>query len=550
MSKLKNLFVKMSEKLKEVAKKYPITMVIIIILTIISAVCIDNFIIKTRTLMDILFVGTIWAIGTLFSEVFFENKKIKKYISIILSLLISIFFYNYSYNKNVLFNFTQEKTNIIMENTCGCYIICLILLIVYKLSKKSKLDIKEYLLKVFSESFIVGITYIILNIGISAVAGIFITLILDGEFYTIIYRLLIMVLGLFYIPSMISVFSNTENIKVNTFIEKLLLYVILPLTIISIVIIYIYIAKILILWEIPKNIIGRILIAIYLVAIPVWAMTSAIKNEKFNKIINKIPYTYLPLIILEIYSICTRIHQYGFTSSRYLFVIFIVFQLISFFAIIIKKEKNLRELLLVIFVMVIIYLISPINYRVVSNLSQKNILDQYVKNAIEFNNCSKEEKAKYKGAYRYLKEQFDGDKYINTKLTAEDIEELEKNEYYYNDNKYIYKNKSLKEMDISGYSKIYYFESDYNNRYNIDVNNIKITYGEDEEKETKIDLSKLLEKLIEEKGRYYSDDEYFEENNIISIDNSRRIYITNLNFSYDSKREIESLNVEGYMLEK
>lgn len=550
MNKIKNLFLKLSEKIKEVTKKYPFTMVIILILTAIATICFEDFILEWDTLADILFIGTIWSIGTLFSEILFKEKKIIKYVLILLTFIIAIFFHSYINNYNTLFNFSREKTKVIIGNVFATYLSSLLLLIIYKLSKDSKLDIKQYLLNVFSESFIVGITYIILNIGIASVAGIFITLILDGEFYSIIARLLIIAFGTFFIPSMISVFSNTEKIKVNTFIEKLLLYVILPLTIIAIAIVYIYIAKILILRQIPKNVIGRILISIYCVAIPVWAMTSSIEDKRFTKIITKIPYIYIPLILLEIYSIIARIYQYGFTPPRYLVVLFIIFQIISFYVIIIKKEKRLRELILVSLIILVIYLISPLNYRSISNLSQKNILDKYIENGIKFEECSKEEQEKYKGAYKYLKEEYDSDKYINEKLTEEDIENLEKNTYYRNENKYIYEHKTLEEMNIEGYSKMYCFEDGFEHNDKIDTQNIKIVYGEIEEKEILIDLSNFIKKVIEYDKENYSKNEYFEENNIVKVDEFRKIFITDLDFSYNSKNEIKYFSLNGYLLEK
>ena len=550
MGKIKNLFLKLSEKIKEVTKKYPFTMVIILILTVITSICFDDFIIEWEILADILFVGTIWAMGTLFSETLFKEKRVAKYISIVLTFIIAMFFHIYINQYNRLFNFSREKTKVIIGNIFADYLISVVLSIFYKLSKDSKLNIKQYLLNVFSETFIVVITYIILNIGIASVAGIFITLILDGEYYSIIARLLIIAFGMFFVPSMISVFSNTEKIKVNTFIEKLLLYVILPLTLIAIGIVYIYIAKILILRQIPKNVIGRILIAIYCVAIPVWAMTSSLENKRFVKIITKIPYIYLPLILLEIYSIGARIYQYGFTPSRYLVVLFIIFQLTSFFVIIIKKEKRLRELILLVLIMSLIYLISPLNYRVVSNLSQKNILDKYVENGIKFEDCSKEEQEKYKGSYKYLKEEYDSDKYISDKLTGEDIQNLEKNTYYRNENKYVYEHKNLEEMNIDGYSKFYCFEDGFEYNDKIDTKNIKIVYGEIEEKEIEIDLSNFIKKVIEYDEENYSKNEYFEENNIVKIDEFRKIFITDLDFSYNSKNEIKNLSLNGYLLEK
>ena len=48
------------------------------------------------------------------------------------------------------------------------------------------------------------------------------------------------------------------------------------------------------------------------------------KKDNFIKVAKIIPYIYLPLMILEIYSIMTRIIAYGFTPSRYLFILFII----------------------------------------------------------------------------------------------------------------------------------------------------------------------------------------------------------------------------------
>ena len=556
MKKLKLLWEKILNNFKDIFSKFPITILIVLLLTLISAICLDDVIIKWQTLETIVFVGSLWAVGTLFSETYFKENKIIKYISVGITFAVAVFFNFYLKESNTLLGWSQEKTENILENIFFTYMISLPLLIIYRLSKKSNLDIKEYLLNLVSESFIVGITYIVLNIGISAVSAIFISLILDGESFTFILRMLILSLGFYYIPSMISVFANTEKIKVSSFVEKLLLFVIFPLTMIAIFIIYLYLAKILILRDIPKNVIGRILISVYLVAIPVWAMVISTKKDNFIKVAKIIPYIYLPLMILEIYSIMTRIIAYGFTPLRYLFILFIIFQLISFYVIILKKEKHLRELILVVFVFTIIFLISPINYRVVSNLSQKSILDQYAKNGVELDKCSKEERKKYKGAYQYLIREYNGKKYINSKISEEDkvklgssfYEEDEDNDYdYVRETEYIYYHENLEEMNISEYSKIYYFKDslDYNEKVN--SSNIKIEYGEYEQN---IDLSNYIRNIIENNEKYKEYDSYINENRIIQLDNLKTIFITDMSFSYNRKYELEYLSIEGYLLVK
>ena len=556
MKKLKLLWEKISDNFKDIFSKFPITMLIVLFVTVISAICLDDFIIEAETLGNIVFIGSLWALGTLFSETYFKENKILKYVSVGITFLIAVFFNTYFKESNILFGWNKEKTENILENVFFSYMICLPLLIIYRLSKKSNLDIKEYLLNVFSESFIVGITYIVLNIGISAVSAIFISLILDGESFEFILRMLVLSLGLYYIPSMIGVFANTEKIKVNSFVEKLVLFVIFPLTIAAILIIYLYLAKILILRDIPKNVIGRILIAVYLVALPVWAMVSATKKENFIKVAKLIPYVYLPLMILEIYSVMTRIFDYGFTPSRYLVILFIIFQLISFYVIILKKEKNLRELILVVLVFVVIFFISPLNYRVVSNLSQKSILDKYVKNGIEFDNCSKEERKKYRGAYRYLIYEYDGKKYINSKISEEDkvklgssfYEEDDEDDYnYVRETESVYYHENLKELDILGYSKIYYFNKPYEYKENINIKNIKIEYNNQQQN---INLENFVKNIINYNEKYNEYDSYIDSNRTILIDDFKVIYITDINFSYNKEYELQDLSVEGYLLEK
>lgn len=552
MKKIKLLLEKLLNNVKNVFTKFPITMLIVLIVTVLSSVCLNDFIIKEKILRKIVIIGIIWGVGTLFSETYLKDKKFFKYASFVIELVVAVFFYNHLMDRNSIFGWNIEKTTVVLGNIFATYMISISLLTLYKLSKESNLNIKEYLLKVYSETFIVGITFSVLCAGISAVSAIFIYLILDGEFSEFILRMLILALGIFYIPSIVSVFSNAEKIKLNSFVEKLLLYVIMPLTMIAILIIYIYIAKFLILKDIPKNTIGRILIAVYLVAIPVWGMVKATKKENFVKVSNIIPYIYLPLMILEIYSILKRIFDYGFTPIRYLGVLFIIFQLISFFIIIIKKEKYLRELILVVILFAVIYLISPLNYNVVSNLSQKNILDKYVENGIKFESCSKEERKTYRGAYKYLINQYNGKKYINDKISEEDKKQL--GSYIYEDDDYItktqsiYYHKNLEEMDISKYAKIYSFEDTINYNEKVNTSKIQIEYGKG--KIEYINLYDYIRNVINYNEKYNDYEDYCENNNIIELDNSKTIYVTSMNFSYNIDYKVNYLNIEGYILEK
>lgn len=69
------------------------------------------------------------------------------------------------------------------------------------------------------------------------------------------------------------------------------------------------------------------------------------------------PVLFIPLFILQIYSIIIRIIPYGFTEKRYMCVMFLVFELA---AIILSLSKQRKKEINIIFVTIIIVLISTI----------------------------------------------------------------------------------------------------------------------------------------------------------------------------------------------
>ncbi len=538
MNRLKKLFLNLWEKIKDVIKNFPITMIIIAILTIISAVIIDNN--YPDFIQDIIIIGAILGVGALFSETVFDKNRMFKYLSIIITLGIAVLF---DQTENIIKNFNNE-----MYYRClATYIITLGSVILYTFSKKSELDIKKYLFNIVSENFILGITYGILNAGVAAVSGIFIALILNSASdFVLVIRLLVLLCGFFYIPSVISILSNPKT-KENSFVEKLMLFVAFPLALIAIVIIYIYIAKILLLREMPKNMVGRILIGIYLAVFPIWAMVVSINNEKVNKIAKKIPYFYMPLILLEIYSIFTRINQYGLTPIRYLGVLFIAFQLISFISII-MKEKCLREIILLIPIISIIYFVSPFNYEIVSLNSQKNILNIYIKSNESYEKYSEKDRKKIYGAYNYLLRE--DRKYIEKNMTEYQRNELNQNNEFFNGySKNVFVKNQLGYINVSGFSKLYNAES--SNYESINVKQLKIEYNK---KEIYADLSSIIEDIIELNDNEDPNlDNYLTELSGIAIDDNHYLYIDNISFEYDFYDKTENmryLSIGGYILEK
>ena len=76
MGKLKKFFSNISNSRKETFKKFPITIIIVYLTTILCVFGTEDFV---ETFLDDMwfYMMGVWAIGTLFSEKFFKNNYLK-----------------------------------------------------------------------------------------------------------------------------------------------------------------------------------------------------------------------------------------------------------------------------------------------------------------------------------------------------------------------------------------------------------------------------------------------------------------------------------------
>lgn len=542
MKRIKNLLVKMSDEIRELGKRFPITIILIFFVTILFTITIDqNFSNNTEEMLEKIYLFCIiWEVGTIFTETWIV-KKLKKMISYGLTGGINLIFVQI-----LTANTGNRETSL---RFLACYVMILILLSIYQAIKNAKLTFEEYFLIVFRDLFNTTVTYIILNIGMTILASIFIELILDGNGGSVIERLFVLLFGLFYVPSLVYTFFGISKKDVNSFIKGLVLYILLPLTTIAIAIIYLYIAKILILRDMPQNTIYRILAGIFIVAFPVWNMARNYAEE--NKIIEKVtkilPYLYTPFILLEVYSIGIRINGFGITPMRYISCMFIVFELMALVLTYYQRGKRISHLFIYTSVLVLVVFISPWNYENVSNWSQKRVIENLITDDVSFENLSNKNKDHVKSAYEYLKYKENEEKLIPECLSDEDkvnIEEytnLERTNYDYPE--YVSLDCEI-ELDIREYSKITYVEA-RNERENT------IVRLEDEEQ--MIDLSDKINEIVKQKKKTNDTEleQYFKDNNIIRMSDTEDFYIATISFSYyESNSKIKYLRVEGYILER
>lgn len=538
MNQFKNLLAKISDEIKELAKRFPLTMLIIATVTLLVTIMIDQDVSRnTRDLLEKIYLfSAIWAVGTIFTECYFTKKTIKAL--------------SYGLTGGISFIFTMLLTDWVMVDTevssrfLSAYVLILILASMHQSMKNAELKLGEYLLKLFRDLFHISVIYGVLNIGILLITAIFVQLILNGQYGSILPRILTLLFGLFYVPSLVYTMSSISKKEVNPFIKGLILYVLLPLVSIAMGIIYLYIAKILLWQEIPKNTIFRILAGIFVVAFPIWNMASNYREEKkwVGKLVTVLPYLFALFLLLEIYSIGVRIYGFGLTSMRYMSCVFLLFQAICLGLTFYKKQEKLEAIFLCTSVIILVTFVTPLNYVKIPNLNQKHVLETLLPPNHSFDDLSEEDKKRASSAYEYL---------LDTKEMPNYFSEEEKNkikQYHFSakdrvyDSGYVSLHAPL-DCAIEKYRKIKHVSGELE----------KDTKEAVFEKEVvKVDLKEMVEEIIRQDEMGQTDlEDYFQENNIVTIDDKYDFYISDLYFRYNQlEKNIEYSTVEGYLLEK
>lgn len=553
MKNLKEKFGNLFKMLKNSIEKFPLTIIGVLVLTVIYTICLDNNLLSSKTIENITIFTIIFSSGAFLIETLIRDDIKKRIVYYILSGVIAAIFTISLNMENGILGMSDNIFLFRITRILICYLITVIVLGIYYNYKKSNKSFERYVTNTIVNIFKTTLIYGIFAIGIAIVTAIFIYLILDGIEYTLVARMEMLLFGIYYVPTIIYSFYNQEE-ETGKFAKVVIKYVLGTLVMAAFAIIYMYIIKILALRDMPSNQIFRILSALFIVGLPIWTMCFSFKEEKtFDKIAKKLPLLFIPFIILQIYSIGTRIQANGITPARYLCVMLIIFEIVYTIMYLKNKEKIGNILLVLIILTAISSIVPVINMFNISNLSQYQNLKIY-KQKNEYTN---EEKVKITGAYNYLKYSTEGKKYIDEYLNEEDkdvILELTKSNSKQNSSRSIYANKELDYIEIDGYKKLYninayeYRENKQSETIDEKFNNCIFEIQGPSNKEIEVNVSPLVKEYINH-GAYL--DKYFEETNEIELDENRKVILKSISIQYDENtNKIYYYNMSGYLLER
>ncbi len=281
--------------------------------------------------------------------------------------------------------------------------------------------------RLINSFFFSGVLYIGLALAVAAIEKLFLVKWPDKIYLDIS----ICVFGLFNLWYFLSgipkdfdeIDSKAEYPKILKLLSQ---YVLLPLSLLYLVILYAYEIKIIAQWQLPIGWVSSLIITYSIIGLTAILAVYPINQTGENKwvrIFTKYFYLLiLPLIILFGFAIYVRVTEYGITESRYFLIIFALWLTgISLYNIF-SKAKNIKSILVSAMIVMLAVSFGPWGAFSISENSQINrFMNILSKNKVisekkinQSKTISGKEIESLKSIFYYLKNSHKPDKLINT----------------------------------------------------------------------------------------------------------------------------------------
>lgn len=375
--KIKDRIIGTLEGTKDGFKNYPLTIISLVIVYILSIILLEDVflnenLINVLQLSFILFVPISLIIKE--TKKNYNYKKYMEYIINLLSLAIIVLYYNYRYE-----NFIEMDYIRFIGLNIFFYL-------VYFYMKKIENDkYSKYIIKSIGDMFISGIFGLVLFLGLVFIL-ITINSLFDLDINYKYYLYTFLFIGVIFFP-LLTLSKFSEDIEYDKYIfpkafKNLILYIIMPLSLVYILILYLYFIKILIARAIPRGIVSHLVLWYSIIVMGVLFFIRPIKSENnYLKLYRRIlPIIILPILIMMFISMGIRINQYGLTENRYFVVIMGIWIVVTDLYIVFKEDYNSRLIPILLSITIFISMVGPLNSFYISKKSQKNRYTKILEN--------------------------------------------------------------------------------------------------------------------------------------------------------------------------
>lgn len=239
----------------------------------------------------------------------------------------------------------------------------------------------------FIQLVITGIYAVVIFGGISialATIDYLLGITIDGEVYGDLWCT---VMGIFapwfflsHIPKDLDALESDTNYPYG--LKVFTQYVLLPLVVFYLLILYIYNGKILVTWDWPKGLVSYLILFFSGAGIASLMLIHPLHEDKkyaWMKLFARVFYiAIIPLVGMLFYAIQLRIGDYGITENRYFVVVFGVWLLLMSLYFTFRKKQDLKLIPMSLCVIILLISFGPWGAFAVSENSQTQRLEGYL----------------------------------------------------------------------------------------------------------------------------------------------------------------------------
>jgi len=502
----------LSQSAKKSLQRFPLVSIIAIFgsLLLISILSVSNDLSNFQPLLMVLTLSVSWLVGCQFLSESLKHNNLNRFVFKVVILLGLTLFYFYLSSLNQ--DLPQQAYDRWLLLLLAGHLFVVFSPFTFMWDKGL---FWNYLKSMLLATIRSGIYAIVLYIGLAlAIAAFDFLLNLDlGD--NIYFQTFIFCLGIVntfvYLHDFPKVEQLDKRINFTKPTEVLIVYILIPLSLLYILIVYTYAIKILIDWELPNGWVTYLISGLSLLAFLIHIGIEPVRHKHDSVLITKFfPYYFfaiIPLLPLLFIALIKRISDYNFTELRYLGVVLAIWITGILFYMLFSGKKRLSFYPKSIFILVLLCTFGPLSAFKISLQAQIDEFAEIMENleAKDKQTFSLEEYDRFSSIVKYLD-------YRDRLQKTEAFLGFNPKELFSETSSYSMPKKIVNQLNIQVLDKVF---KNSGSRFYYKLKNFEVDFAEEITTYTNFTILNLDKEIDETKGLQL----FYDEKNVISFMN-------------------------------